>query len=125
MLHRDQKRRYRVSFRVSAAERQHLDAAARRVGRSLSDHLRSVLIGTKPTGSTRPPSPKAVLLARTLAKLGVIASALDDIAAQARAAGVEITLQPGTERDLARYLRALQPCRTEIMRALRRKARQT
>jgi hypothetical protein len=126
MLHRDDKRRYRVTFRVTADERQRLDAAARRSGRSLSDHIRAVLIGTKPTGSTRPPSAKAVLLARTLAKLGVIAAALGDITTQARAAGVEVALlQPGTERELVRQLRALDPCRAEIMRALRRKARPT
>jgi hypothetical protein len=72
--------------------------------------------------AARRPAIETVLLARVLTRLGVIASALTDIAAAARQAGTELTLMPSTERDLAHCLRELKPCRSQIMRALGRKA---
>ncbi len=115
-------RRYRVSFRVTLGERRDLEGAALRCGRSLSDYARSVLLGAPPRRRARRPSVEAVLLARVLAKLGVIASSLGDIAAAARDAGAEVTLLPSIERELAQNLRALAPCRVQLLRALGRKA---
>jgi hypothetical protein len=112
------KRRYRVSFRVSTAERQSLDAAAQRSCLRLSQYFRVVLLGIKP-GRARRPAVEAALLARILAKLGVIASALTDIA---RLASRELTLLPSTERDLAQNLRGFSECRSKILRATGRKA---
>jgi hypothetical protein len=81
-MHPDQasRRRYRVCFRVTALERQALDAAALKCGLKLSGYARATLVGAKPTRAVRRPAVEAVLLARVLAKLGMIASSLGDIA---------------------------------------------
>jgi hypothetical protein len=122
-MHPDQvsKRRYRICFRVTAVERQILDAAALNCGLKLSGYARAALVGAKPTRAARRPTVETVLLARLLAKLGLIASSLGDIATAARRAGSELTLLPSTERELAQCLRELRPCRSQIMRALGRK----
>jgi hypothetical protein len=123
-MHPDQasRRRYRICFRVTALERQALDAAALKCGLKLSGYARAALVGAKPLRAARRPTVEAVLLARVLAKLGIIASSLGDIAAAARSAGSELTLLPSTERELAQCLRELRPCRSQLMRALGRKA---
>lgn len=117
----DHRRRYRVSFRTTAAERQALNAAAERSGHTLSDFARAVLLQAKPARRRRP-AVETVLLARVLARLGVIAVSLGDIATLARCAGAEITLMPSIERELASQLRALAPCRSQLLRGLGRKA---
>jgi hypothetical protein len=116
------KRRYRICFRVTARERQILDAAALKCGLKLSAYARAALVGAKPTRAARRPAVEVVLLARVLAKLGIVASSLSDIATAARRAGSELTLLPSTERELAQCLRELRPCRSQIMRALGRRA---
>jgi hypothetical protein len=116
------RRRFRITVRLSSIERQQLTDAARRCGLTFSSYARAVLVSAKPLRAARRPVVETVLLARVLARLGVIASALSEIAAAARRAGSELTLLPSTERELAHCLRELRPCRSQIMRALGRKA---
>lgn len=116
------RRRFRITIRLSRMERQQLADGARRSGLTFSSYARAVLVGAKPLRAARRPVVETVLLARVLAKLGVIASALSEIAAAARRARSELTLMPSTERELAHCLRELRPCRSQIMRALGRKA---
>jgi hypothetical protein len=116
------KRLYRVSFRVSLEERRILEAAAKRSGRSLSDFARAALFAARPLRKARAPAIEATLLACILAKLGIVASALRDIADAALRAKEEVAFLPSLERDLARNLKSLGACRTQIMSALRRKA---
>jgi hypothetical protein len=118
-------RRYRVSFRVTSAERQTLDAAAAGRRLTFSDYARSTLLGIPPRAATRRPRVDTALLARLLAKFGIIASALTDIARTARMASAELTFMPSVERELAHELRTLGHCRRQLMRALRRKAEPT
>jgi hypothetical protein len=116
------RRRFRITIRLSSIERQQLTDAAGRCRLTLSSFARAVLVGAKPLRAAWRPAVETVLLARVLARLGVIASALSEIAAAARRAGSELTLMPSTERELAHCLRELRPCRSQIMRALGRKA---
>jgi hypothetical protein len=116
------RRRFRITIRLSGIERQHLSDSARRSGLTVSSYARAVLVGAKPLRAARRPVVETVVLARVLARLGIIASALSEIAAAARRAGNELTLMPSTERELAHCLRELRPCRSQIMRALGRKA---
>lgn len=116
------RRRFRITIRLSSVERQQLTDAARRCGLTLSSYARAVLIAAKPMRAARRPAVETILLARVLTRLGVIASALSEIAAKARFAGRELTLMPSTERDLAHCLRELRPCRSQLMRALGKRA---
>jgi hypothetical protein len=116
------RRRFRITLRLTLVERRQLTSAALQSGLTLSAYARAVLLQAKPTRAARRPAVETVLLARVLARLGVIASALADIAAAARQAGSELTLLPSTERELAHCLRQLRPCRSRLMRALGRKA---
>jgi hypothetical protein len=116
------RRRSRITIRLSSVERQQLTDAARRCGLTFSSYARAVLVGAKPLRAARRPAVETVLLARVLARLGVIASALSEIAITARSAASELTLLPSTERDLGHCLRELRPCRSQIMRALGRRA---
>jgi uncharacterized protein (DUF1778 family) len=118
-------RRFRITLRLTQTERRQLSDAAVHSGLTLSAYARAVLVQAKPLRAARRPAVEAVLLARMLARLGVIASALGDIAKVARHAGSEVTLMPSLERELARCLRELRPCRSQLMRALGRKASPT
>ena len=116
------RRRFRITIRLSGIERQNLIDAARRSGLTFSSYARAVLVSAKPLRAARRPVVETVLLARVLTRLGIIASALSEIAAAARRAGSGLTLMPSTERELAHCLRELRPCRSQLMRALGRRA---
>jgi hypothetical protein len=116
-------RRFRITIRLSGIERQQLTEAAKRSGLTLSSYARSVLVGAKPQRAARRPAVETLLLVRALTRLGLIASALSDISAAARQAGTELCLMPTTEREIARCLRELRPCRAQLMQALGRKAK--
>jgi hypothetical protein len=116
------RRRFRITIRLSSIERQQLTDAARGSGLTFSSYARAVLVSAKPLRAARRPVVETVLLARVLTRLGIVASALSEIAAAARRAGSELTLMPSTERELAYCLRELRPCRSQLMRALGRRA---
>src|SRR5262245_15339934 len=58
------RRRYRISFRVTAPERQQLDAAAEGRRATLSDYARSILLGVPPRPGARRPRADTALFAR-------------------------------------------------------------
>lgn len=110
-----------MCFRLTLDERRMLDAAAERSGRSLSDYARAALLAARPSRKAKTPSIESTLLARVLAKLGVVATLLQEIAESLRGREAKVALMPSVERDLARNLTTLAHCRSLLLRALRRK----
>lgn len=111
-------RRFRITIRITAGERQALLEAAQRACLTLSAHIRRLLTGARPPRAARRPPVEAALLVGALDRLGTIASTLTRIAC---------TLQvgaclPGTERDLARSLTELRALRPILLQALGKRA---
>ncbi|WP_156937032.1 hypothetical protein [Bradyrhizobium sp. WSM2254] len=111
-----QRRRFRITIRVSFAERAALDEAAREAGFTLSAHVRRVLVDAKPVRSSRRPSIEASLVVSLLDRLGCIASNLGRITCTLQV-GSPASL-PGIERDLARSLNELRSLRPLLLQAL-------
>lgn len=116
------RRRFRITVRLSAEERNALDAAAESSALTLSDYVRCVLTGSKPLPAARKPTVEASLLARVLARLGQTSSSLSRIADAAGKAPVGVPLMPFLERELLRTLTDLKACRSQLMDALGRRA---
>lgn len=112
---RERLRRFRITLRLTADERDRLASAASRAGLCLSAYLRFLCLGAKPPRSGRRPRIEAALLAELLACLGGIATDLHQIA---RGQQVE----PGMERELLKALASLRELRALILHALGRKA---
>ena len=110
------RRRFRITIRVSFAERAALDEAARRSGITLSAHARRTLVDAKPLRASRRPSVEASLLVSVLDRLGCIASNLSCIACTLQV-GSPASL-PSTERDLARSLVELRNLRPLLLQVL-------
>jgi uncharacterized protein (DUF1778 family) len=110
------RRRFRITFRVSALEHQTLKAAADNSGLQLSSFVRATVLAAKPLRSARRPSVETVLLVKVLDRLGIIASSM-------RALLLVFTVRsgvalPAVERDLSRTLSELRALRPELLHAL-------
>lgn len=110
-------RRFRITIRLSLAERQTLDRAARRSGVTRSALVRQVLLGVKPPRAARRPSVELSILVSVLNRLGGIASALRAITGQLRAR-TSLALPEYAERELLNSLRDLRAIRPQLLRAL-------
>ena len=67
----ERQRRFRITIRLSLAERQMVDQAAARAGITRSSYARQVILGAKPPRSARRPSVDVCLLVSLLDRLGV------------------------------------------------------
>jgi hypothetical protein len=112
----EERRRCRLSLRVSTPERSCVDAAAERAGLCLSDYLRRIVLGAPPLRARRRPPLETRLAAQLLVQLGAIASQLHAIM---QSSGTPLTIS--TERDLARALSALRECRLRLLKMLGRR----
>ena len=117
MTVKHERRRRRVSLRVSARERSSIEVAAERAGLCLSDYLRRIVIAAKPLRARRRPALETHLAARLLLQLGAVTTQLRAIAGQ-----IAAPLMPFVERDLARALVELRDCRLRLMKMLGRKS---
>jgi hypothetical protein len=112
----EERRRCRLSLRVSSPERSCVDAAAERAGLCLSDYLRRIVLGAPPLRAKRRPPLEIRLAAQLLMQLGAIASHLHAIL---RSSGTPLTIP--TERDLVRALSQLRECRLGLLKMLGRR----
>jgi uncharacterized protein (DUF1778 family) len=113
---KQERRRRRLSLRVSARERSTLETAAERAGLCLSDYLRRILIAARPLRARRRPALETHLAAKLLVQLGALTAQL-----RAIAQNLGTPLMPFVERDLARALVELRDCRRQLLKALGRK----
>jgi hypothetical protein len=111
-----ERRRRRVSLRVSARERSSMETAADRAGLCLSDYLRRIVLAARPLRAKRRPPLETHLAARLLVQIGAVTTQLRTIASHLAA-----PLTPFVERDLARALAELRDCRARLMKMLGRK----
>jgi uncharacterized protein (DUF1778 family) len=114
-------RRFRITIRVTAAERQTIDAAAARSSITRSAYARYALLGAKPLRAARRPSVDATMLVCVLDRLGNIASAV-------RALSITLSVKSGfeglpIERDLSRTLAELRSLRPQLLQALGKRPR--
>lgn len=117
----DERRRFRITIRVSFPERQVLDHEAARCGITLSAFARNALLSVKPLRSARKPSVETALLVSVLDRLGIIASAVHAISPLFSAkSGVTL---PSIERDLLRSLTELRALRPVLLQALGKRGR--
>lgn len=112
-----ERRRRRLSLRLSARERSAVETAAGRAGLCLSDYLRRIVLGAAPLRARRRPPLETHLAARLLVQLGAITTQL-----RAIVQGPGAPLMPIVERDLARALFELRDCRLGLMKMLGRRA---
>jgi hypothetical protein len=117
---RERHRRFRITLRVTADERRSLTVAARRSGLCLSAFIRLALLRVKPMRAARRPAVETELLAALLTSLGEIATLLHQIAKSVSVSGN--SLLPSIERDLLRTLGSLRGLRSDLLRAMGRKA---
>src|SRR5262249_24546829 len=110
-------RRFRITIRLSLAERQTLDYAAKRSGITRSALVRQVLLGVKPPRAARRPSIELSILVSVLDRLGGIASSLRAISSQLMAR-TSLALPEYAERELLQTLRDLRYLRPQLLRAL-------
>ncbi|WP_040620035.1 plasmid mobilization protein [Rhodovulum sp. PH10] len=113
-------RRFRITIRLSAAERAIIDAAAEKSRLTLSSHVRRILLAAKPHPSARRPCLDVSLLARILASLGKIGSALEQIAAVGLG-DTDRSFIFSVQRELLRTLADLRACRSLLLEALGRR----
>ena len=71
---KQERRRRRLSLRVSARERSTIELSAERAGLCLSDYLRRIVIGAPPLRARRRPTLEMHLAAKLLVQLGAITS---------------------------------------------------
>jgi hypothetical protein len=118
-----QRRRFRITIRVSSTERQTLDQEAARCGITLSAYARNALLRAKPLRTARRPSVEITLLVSVLDRLGTIASAIRAISLLFSVkSGVELA---SIERDLLRSLTELRALRPVLLQALGKRGRPT
>lgn len=115
-------RRFRITIRLSEAERVSLDAAAQSACITLSAHVRRVLVHAKPEIMARRPSVETTLLARALGQLGKIGSNLNQIARAVNRTAQGLALAPFLERELLRSLSELRTSRRLLLDALGRRS---
>jgi hypothetical protein len=109
-------RRFRITIRLSSAERRWLDQEAERCGITLSAFARNALLCVKPLRSARRPSAQTSLLVRILDRLGTVVSALRGISLQFTATlGEDL---PSVQRELLRTLAELRALRPPLLQAL-------
>lgn len=109
-------RRFRITIRVSLAERTAIDRAAKRSGVTLSAYARRALVNAKPLRAARRPTVEASLLVGVLDRLGCVASNLTRIACTLEM-GSTVSL-PGAMRDLSRSLTERRTLRPLLLLAL-------
>ncbi|WP_143270867.1 plasmid mobilization protein [Bradyrhizobium brasilense] len=114
-----ERRRFRITFRVSALEHETLTTAADKSGLQLSSYVRAAALSAKPLRAARRPSVEATLLVRVLDRLGTIASTLRALSLLYSARSG--TALPTIERDLLRSLSELRLLRPELLLALGRR----
>lgn len=113
---KQERRRRRISMRISARERSAVETSASRAGLCLSDYLRRIVIGAPPLRARRRPPLEIHLAARLLVQLGAVTSQLRAIAGQLTA-----PVTPFVERELARALFELRDCRRRLLKLLGRR----
>lgn len=109
-------RRFRITIRLSSAERRWLDQEAERCGITLSAFARNALLCVKPLRSARKPSVQISVLVRILDRLGVVVSALRGISLQIAATSGGVL--PSVQRELLRTLAELRTLRLPLLQAL-------
>jgi hypothetical protein len=106
-----ERRRFRITIRVTPKELAAIDGAAKRSGITVSAYARRVILGAKPLRAARRPSVEASLLVRVLDQLGRIVHQVATFNLPAPKLGT-------TERDLSRCLTELRALRPLLLRAL-------
>jgi uncharacterized protein (DUF1778 family) len=120
-VERERQRRFRITFRVSASERERLIAAAERAGLCISSFARCTLLDAEPMQADLRPAAKTIVLAQLLARLGGVAASLHQTAKQVNDASSSVRLAPIVERELLHSLSELRPIRYALLRAIGRK----